>query len=50
MGHKFGKPQEANHLAAIIVDAPAIGGTPVGNNRFYGAIDPRRKTGLAAGY
>ncbi|MFY9326697.1 MAG: gamma-glutamyltransferase [Georgfuchsia sp.] len=50
MGHKFGKPQEANHLAAIMVGVPAIGGKPVGNNRFYGAIDPRRNTGLAAGY
>jgi gamma-glutamyltranspeptidase/glutathione hydrolase len=50
MGHKFGKPQEANHLAAIIVGAPAVGGKPVRRNRFYGAIDPRRNTGLAAGY
>ena len=50
MGHKLGKPQEANHLAAIIVGAPSLGGEPVGKNRFYGAIDPRRNTGLAAGY
>jgi hypothetical protein len=23
---------------------------PVGNNRFYGANDPRRNTGLSLGY
>jgi len=34
----------------IIVGAPSLGGEPVGNNRFYGANDPRRKSGLAAGY
>jgi gamma-glutamyltranspeptidase/glutathione hydrolase len=50
MGHNLGVPQPANHLAAIIVGAPAMGGKPVGNNRFYGANDPRRNTGLAAGY
>ena len=50
MGHNLGVPQPANHLAAIIVGAPTLGGKPVGNNRFYGANDPRRNTGLAAGY
>ncbi len=50
LGHKFAGPQEANHLAAIIVGAPSLGGKPIGKNRFYGAIDPRRNTGLAAGY
>ncbi|WP_249159167.1 gamma-glutamyltransferase [Bradyrhizobium jicamae] len=49
-GHIFGPPQPANHLAVIIVGAPSIGGKPVGNNRYYGANDPRRNTGLAAGY
>jgi len=49
-GHTFGPPQPANHVAAILVGAPAIGAKPVGNNRFYGANDPRRNTGLAAGY
>ena len=49
-GHKFGTPQDPNHVAAILVGAPSLGGTPVGNNRFYGANDPRRNTGLAAGY
>ncbi|MBR0937934.1 gamma-glutamyltransferase [Bradyrhizobium jicamae] len=49
-GQKFGPPQPANHLAVIIVGAPSLGGKPVGNNRFYGANDPRRDSGLAAGY
>ncbi|WP_298241599.1 gamma-glutamyltransferase [uncultured Bradyrhizobium sp.] len=50
MGHKFGPPQPANHLAVIIVGAPALNGKQVGNNRYYGANDPRRNSGLAAGY
>jgi gamma-glutamyltranspeptidase/glutathione hydrolase len=49
-GHKFAEPQDANHLAAILVGAPSLGGKPVGNNRFYGANDPRRNTGLSLGY
>ncbi|WPH22111.1 gamma-glutamyltransferase [Variovorax paradoxus] len=50
MGHNLGVPQPANHMAAIIVGAPSLGGKPVGANRFYGANDPRRNTGLASGY
>jgi gamma-glutamyltranspeptidase/glutathione hydrolase len=50
MGHKLGNPQPANHLAAILVGAPSLGGKPVGKNRYYGANDPRRNTGLALGY
>jgi gamma-glutamyltranspeptidase / glutathione hydrolase len=49
-GQKFGPPQEANQVAAILVGAPSLGGNPVGKNRFYGAIDPHRNTGLALGY
>jgi gamma-glutamyltranspeptidase/glutathione hydrolase len=49
-GQNFGKPQPANHVAAILVGAPALGGQPVGANRFYGANDPRRNSGLALGY
>jgi gamma-glutamyltranspeptidase/glutathione hydrolase len=49
-GQKFSGPQPANHLSAILVGAPSLGGKPVGNNRFYGANDPRRNSGLAAGY
>jgi gamma-glutamyltranspeptidase/glutathione hydrolase len=50
MGHTFGPPQPANHLAVIIVGAPSLGGKQIGNNRYYGANDPRRNSGLAAGY
>ncbi len=49
-GQKFSGPQQANRLSAILVGAPTLGGEPVGNNRFYGANDPRRNGGLAAGY
>jgi gamma-glutamyltranspeptidase / glutathione hydrolase len=49
-GQRFGPPQEANHVAAILVGAPSLNGKPVGNNRYYGAIDPRRSSGLALGY
>jgi gamma-glutamyltranspeptidase/glutathione hydrolase len=49
-GQKFGPAQPANHVAAILVGAPSLKGKPVGANRFYGANDPRRNTGLAAGY
>ncbi|MEW6704346.1 MAG: gamma-glutamyltransferase [Pseudomonadota bacterium] len=50
MGHQFAGAQPANHLAAILVGAPSLGGKPVGNNRYYGANDPRRNTGLALGH
>jgi gamma-glutamyltranspeptidase/glutathione hydrolase len=50
MGHRFGNPQPANHMVAIIVGAPTLAGKPVGRHRFYGANDPRRNTGLALGY
>jgi gamma-glutamyltranspeptidase/glutathione hydrolase len=50
MGHKLGAPQPANHVAAILVGAPSLNGKPVGKNRYYGANDPRRNTGLAMGY
>ena len=50
MGHVFADARPANHVAAILVGAQALEGRPVGNNRYYGANDPRRGTGLAAGY
>jgi len=50
MGHQFSAAQPANHVAAILVGAPKIDGRPLGNNRFYGANDPRRRSGLALGY
>ncbi len=50
MGHKLGDPQPAGHAAGILVGAPSLGAKPRGNDRFYGANDPRRGTGLALGY
>jgi gamma-glutamyltranspeptidase/glutathione hydrolase len=50
MGHKLRVHAPANHVAAILIGAPTLGGQPVGKNRFYGANDPRRGTGLALGY
>ena len=50
MGHVFTGSQPANHVAAILIGAPSLGGKPVGRNRFYGANDPRRSSGLALGY
>jgi gamma-glutamyltranspeptidase/glutathione hydrolase len=49
-GQTFSEASPANHVAAILVGAPSIGGRPVGANRFYGANDPRRGTGQALGY
>ncbi|MDC8757797.1 gamma-glutamyltransferase [Janthinobacterium fluminis] len=50
MGHKLGPAQAPNHMAAILVGAPALGGQPRGAMRYYGANDPRRNSGLALGY
>ena len=50
LGHKLTVPQPENHIAAILIGAPALNAKPVARNRFYGALDPRRSTGLAAGY
>jgi gamma-glutamyltranspeptidase / glutathione hydrolase len=50
MGHRFEDGAPANHVAAIIVGAPALGGKAFGRNRYYGANDPRGGTGLALGY
>jgi len=49
-GHRFEKSEPANHVAAILVGAPKLGGKPVGRNRYFGANDPRNGTGLALGY
>ena len=50
MGHRFEDLEPANHVAAILVGAPRLGGSAIGRNRFYGANDPRGGTGLALGY
>lgn len=49
-GQRFGPPQEANHVAAILVGAPCLGCKPLDHDRYYGANDTRRHTGLALGY
>jgi gamma-glutamyltranspeptidase/glutathione hydrolase len=50
MGHRFEDSPPANHVAAIMVGAPSLGGKAVARNSFYGANDPRGGTGLAQGY
>ncbi|HXY21787.1 MAG TPA: gamma-glutamyltransferase [Burkholderiaceae bacterium] len=50
MGHKLMRSRPANHVTAILVGAPSLGGVAVGANRFYGANDPRGNSGLALGY
>jgi gamma-glutamyltranspeptidase/glutathione hydrolase len=50
MGYQFEDSEPVNHVAAIIVAAPSLGGKAIGRNRFYGANDPRGGTGLAQGY
>ena len=50
MGQKLVDTPPANHLAAILIGAPALGAAPTAKNRYYGANDPRQHTGLALGY
>jgi len=50
MGHHFVESRPANHIEAILVGAPTMDGQAQGRNRYFGANDPRRNTGLAAGY
>jgi len=50
MGHRLENSEPTNHVAAILVGAPKLGGKPVGRNRFFGANDPRSGTGQALGY
>ena len=50
MGHVFTEQRPANHVAAILVGAPSLGGRPRGKARVYGANDPRYGTGLALGH
>jgi gamma-glutamyltranspeptidase/glutathione hydrolase len=50
MGHEFSPAQPFSHVAAILVGAPSLGGVPVAGQRYHGANDPRRHSGLALGY
>lgn len=49
-GQRFGPPQPANHVAAILIGGPALGRASTNGDRYYGANDTRRDTGLALGY
>ena len=49
-GHKLEQIGYGNHIAAIIVDGPALGKPPRGRARLYGAIDPRLPVGTVDGY
>lgn len=49
-GQMFAGPQQANHVAAILVGVPALGAKPAGKARYFGANDKRRNTGSAKGY
>jgi gamma-glutamyltranspeptidase/glutathione hydrolase len=50
IGHRIENSKATNHVAAIIVGAPALGAAAIGRNRYYGANDPRPGSGLALGY
>lgn len=50
MGHKVVPIDYGNHVAAILIGAPAIGAKPLGDNQLYGAIDPRLNLGDVQGY
>ena len=50
MGHKVVPMPYGNQVAAILVGAPAIGAKPLGDDRLYGAIDPRLNVGEVEGY
>lgn len=49
-GQNFSATGYANHVTAILIGAPKLGGKAVGSNRYYGANDPRHNTGQALGY
>jgi gamma-glutamyltranspeptidase/glutathione hydrolase len=49
-GQNFSDTGYANHVTAILIGAPKLGGEAVGKDRYYGANDPRHNTGLALGY
>jgi gamma-glutamyltranspeptidase/glutathione hydrolase len=50
MGQQLRPMGIANEVAAIVVGAPSLDGSPIGVNRYYGVMDPRSDTGSALGY
>lgn len=49
-GHTLEPMGYENQIAAILVGGPALGKSPLGRDRLYGAIDPRLPVGSVAGY
>jgi len=49
-GHVIEPMPYWNQVAAILVGAPGIGQEPQGQDRYYGALDPRLPTGSVEGY
>ena len=49
-GQKLEEIDYGNHIAAILVGAPRLGGKPIGRNTLYGSIDPRINLGSVEGY
>jgi gamma-glutamyltranspeptidase/glutathione hydrolase len=50
MGHRVVPMGYENQVAAILVGAPALGAKPLGDQKLYGAIDPRLNLGDVQGY
>jgi len=50
MGDKVVPIEQDNHVAAILVGAPAIGAKPLSATKLYGAVEPRLKLCDVAGY
>jgi gamma-glutamyltranspeptidase/glutathione hydrolase len=49
-GHEIEPMPYWNQVAAILVGAPGVGRDPEGEDRYYGALDPRLPTGSVEGY
>jgi gamma-glutamyltranspeptidase/glutathione hydrolase len=49
-GHEIEPMPYWNQVAAILVGAPGVGQDPEGEDRYYGALDPRLPTGSVEGY
>jgi gamma-glutamyltranspeptidase/glutathione hydrolase len=49
MGHRFGNAQPANHMAAVLVGAPTLGGKPVGKQPLLRRQRPAAQHGAGAG-
>jgi gamma-glutamyltranspeptidase/glutathione hydrolase len=50
MGHQIVEGAPWSHATGIVIGSPWLGGASRDGNRYYGAVDPRRNTGLALGH